>query len=131
MRIMIFENDAVTASYLTHILKQSGHQVFLAKDGGNTAEQLRRSPADLVITDIFLANTSGLQVVLDVKGCSPGTKVLAVSGGGETLNFDYLDYALEFGADAVLRKPLDETSLLSVLEAFSPSGEELERLATA
>lgn len=131
MRIMIFENDAVTASYLTHILKRSGHQVFLAKDGGNTVEQLRRSHADLVITDIFLANTSGLQVVLDVKGCSPGTKVLAVSGGGETLNFDYLDYALEFGADAVMRKPLDETSLLSVLEAFSPGGEGGGHQATA
>jgi len=131
MRIMIFENDAVSAEYLSQLLRRQGHRVFMAKDGGNTAEQLRRNPADLVITDIFLANISGLQVVLDVKGCSPGTKVLAVSGGGNTLNFDYLDYALEFGADAVLRKPLDESSLLSVLKTFTPGGEVHEQRATA
>jgi len=131
MRIMIFENDVLSAEYLARMLSCKGHDVVFAKDGCDTAELLRRHPSDLVITDIFLTNTSGLQIVLDVKGCSPGTKVLAVSGGGSTMNFDYLDYALEFGADAVLRKPLDEARLFRVLEMFALGGSAHPLMASA
>lgn len=118
---MLIENDVVSASHITEMLKKVGHKVMLARDGSTLPEILREAQVDMVITDIFLDSTSGLQVVLDVKELAPGVKVLAISGGGRTLNFDYLDYALEFGADAVMRKPLEEARLMSLLERFAPS----------
>lgn len=119
MKIMLFENDLLSATYIEEMLKKNGHLVILAKDGGNMPEMLRDNPVDLVITDIFLDNVSGLQIVLDVKEHAPEVKVLAISGGGDKLNYDYLDYALEFGADAVLRKPLEESRLTTVLDTMS------------
>lgn len=116
---MLIENDAVSANHITEMLKKVGHKVMLARDGSCLPEVLGSAQVDMVITDIFLDSTSGLQVVLDVKDIAPGVKVLAISGGGRTLNFDYLDYALEFGADAVMRKPLDESRLISLLDQFS------------
>ncbi len=116
---MLFENDQVSASFIAELLRKRGHVVTLAKDGGNMPEMLRNNPVDMVITDIFLDNVSGLQIVLDVKEHAPGVKVLAISGGGGRQSYDYLDYALEFGADAVMRKPLEEARLTSLLNTMT------------
>lgn len=122
MRIMIVENDVASASQIAGILLKCGHEVVMAEELYCLDEIKSNGRIDMVITDIFLNNASGLQIVLDVKGYDPGIKVVAMSGGGPSISTDYLDYAMEFGADAVVRKPLDEASIVALLKKFSPSG---------
>jgi DNA-binding NtrC family response regulator len=118
VHILIVENDLVSATHVAEIARRGGHDVTLAEELYCLDEIKACGTVDVVITDIFLQNTSGLQIVLDVKKHHPGIKVVAMSSGGVTRNFDYLDYAVEFGADAVVRKPVDEAGLIGLLEGL-------------
>jgi len=120
VHIMIVENDLVSAFHVAEIVKRGGHDVTMAEELYCLDEIKGHGAIDVVITDIFLQNTSGLQIVLDVKKFNPDIKVVAMSSGGVSRNFDYLDYAVEFGADAVVRKPVDEACLISLLERLGP-----------
>lgn len=132
MRILIVENDSVSAAYLAAMLRNQGHEAIITQELHCLDEIRTSGRVDVVITDIFLDNTSGLQIVLDVKDHYPDIKVVAISGGGEGGNFDYLDYAVEFGADAVVRKPAEPHVLAELLNGFagvSASGGQAEEAA--
>ena len=116
MHIMIVENDLVSACHVAEIVKRGGHDVLMGEELYCIDGLKEHGAIDVVITDIFLQDTSGLQIVLDVKKFNPDIKVVAMSAGGASKNFDYLDYAVEFGADAVVRKPVDEAGLIGLLE---------------
>lgn len=116
---MIVENDSASATQIARMLLKCGHEVIMAEELYCLDEIKAQGRVDMVITDIFLNNASGLQIVLDVKGYDPGIKVVAMSGGGPSISTDYLDYAMEFGADAVVRKPLDEANVADLLKKFS------------
>lgn len=120
VRIMIVEDDIESATNMAEMLMRNGHDVVLSDDLYCLDLIKRQGGVDVVITDIFLCRRSGLQIVLDVKDYDSEIKVIAMSSGGSSYNFDYLDYAVEFGADAVMRKPLDETSVVKLIERFSP-----------
>ena len=122
MRIMIVEDDMESATSIAEILIRNGHDVILSDDLYCLDLIKQEGGVDMVITDIFLCRRSGLQIVLDVKDYNSGITVIAMSNGGAAYNFDYLDYAMEFGADAVLRKPLDERSVVRMVERFSSGG---------
>ena len=119
LRIMIVENDVASATQIAGMLLKCGHEVIMAEELYCLDEIKSRGQVDMVITDIFLNNASGLQIVLDVKGYDPGIKVVAMSGGGPSISTDYLDYAMEFGADAVVRKPLNEANMADLLKKLS------------
>ena len=118
VNILIVENDIVTGCQLAEMLRRKGHDAVMVEELYCLDEIRARGSVDMVITDIFLSDISGLQIVLDVKEFDPGIKVVAMSGGGPALLFDYLDYAREFGADAVVRKPLDEAGVTRLLAQF-------------
>jgi len=120
--ILIVENDIVTGYHLAETLRRIGHEAVLVDELSCLEEIKARGGVDMVITDIFLNDVSGLQIVLDVKGFDPGIKVVAMSGGGPSAVFDYLDYAREFGADAVVRKPIDEAGMASLLRQLPSLG---------
>ena len=118
MRIMIVEDNTDSATNIAEILIKNGHDVILSDDLYCLDLIKQQGGVDMVITDIFLYRRSGLQIVLDVKDYNSGITVIAMSNGGSAYNYDYLDYAMEFGADAVIRKPLDERSVVSMVDRF-------------
>ncbi len=118
VKIMIVDEDQAAAADMAELLTRSGHDVVLADDLYCMEHLRAQGNIDMVITDIFMYHRSGLQIVLDVKGYDAGIKVIAVAGRGNG-DADYLDCAVEFGADAVLRKPVDGSSVVSLVERLS------------
>lgn len=116
MRILIVEDDMEAASSMAALLMCNGHDVVLSDDLCCLDLIKQQGGVDMVITGIFLRRNSGLQIVLDVKDYDASIKVIAVSNGGSSHNFDYLDYAMEFGADAVIRTPVEEHAVLRLVE---------------
>lgn len=123
VRILIVENDALFAKELAETLHRHGHEIRLSGELRCLENIRRMADVDAVFTGIFLENISGLQIVLDIKKFDPSIKVVAISSKGAGGQFDYLDYAVEFGADAVLRKPLDQKRLAEVLLLVAGEGQ--------
>lgn len=62
---------------------------------------------DVVITDIFMPERDGLDVLREVRQRTPETPVIAISGGWHSFTSSQaLDWARTLGADGTLDKPV-------------------------
>jgi CheY-like chemotaxis protein len=112
-RILVIEDDPSMQALLRDVLLDVGHVVFVANDGREGVSRYRRHHPDLVITDIFMPERNGLDVVLDLA--SSNANVIAISGGGDLDRADHLDDAIQFGARRTLRKPFTVDALLTAV----------------
>lgn len=108
-RILVIEDDDAHRHMLTAALKGAHYEIREAPDGEKGCELYRQNPCDLIITDIFMPEKEGLEVILDLKAEFPEVKIMAISGGGYKSNFladEILNIAKDLGADTVMSKPI-------------------------
>jgi CheY-like chemotaxis protein len=98
------------------LLERAGYEVELAPNGARALELQRARPSEVLITDIFMPETDGLETIARFRREHPGVRIIAMSGGGVHVRGEtYLATAGIAGADAVLRKPFDRQVLLDTL----------------
>ena len=73
----------------------------------------RHEHPDLVITDIFMPERNGLDVILELA--SDDVMIIAISGGGDLDRGDHLDDAIHFGARRSLTKPFTVDALIAAV----------------
>lgn len=101
------------------ILEGAGYAVDLAEDGEAGLRALRTQAVDVIVTDIFMPNRDGLELIAQLRADYPAVKVLAVSGGGSVVRGEgYLATAREIGAHSILAKPFDQQDLLRAVSAL-------------
>ncbi len=116
-RILLIDDDHQIVALLTEVLTHHGHHVMAAADGRVGLRLVAEHHPDLVITDIFLPEIDGLEVIWRLRD-ERGLKVIALSGGGQLGDLQFLKHAHLFGALRTMAKPLD-------LEAFVRMVDEL------
>ena len=116
-RILVIDDEEDVRTVMKGVLQSAGHEVACASDGEQGLATLRRSGANLVLTDILMPEKEGLETIREIKEQFPSVKVIAMSGGGRKLrSTGHLFTADELGANAVLRKPFDAAVLLKSVE---------------
>ena len=119
IRILVIDDNADIRELLQIVLGQAGYAVVLAGDGSEGLDLQRSTPCDVAITDIFMPHQDGIETIDQLRKEFPGTKIIAMSGGGRVVTgqtgVDYLGTAREFGASRLLRKPFDIEALLEVV----------------
>jgi len=122
-RILVIDDDATIRLSLKLALEDVGHHVEEAANGLKGIDQFRANPADLVVTDIFMPEKEGMELIDEIKRDRPETKIIAISGGGRMNPDDYLTIARRLGADRTLLKPFDIDLLLDTVDALlQPDG---------
>lgn len=100
------------------ILEAAGHRVACAADGREAVKILAGQTFDLVITDMLMPDSDGLELLASVKKNRAATPVLVMSGGGMIGVGDYLKVAQKLGAHAVLAKPFTSEALLAAVDGL-------------
>ena len=119
-RILIIDDDDLTQSMLKIALEQQGHDVYQAFDGFQGIALIREEKFDLIITDIWMPETDGLEVIQRVHQEFPHSKILAISGGSNKCpGLEALTVARALGAKKLLRKPFGEQELLEAIDAIA------------
>jgi DNA-binding response OmpR family regulator len=116
--ILVVDDNPDLGLTLKMALELEGFQVELATTGGQALALQRQKPAAVVITDIFMPDTDGFELIATIKREFPATRIVVMSGGGQRLKRDYLTSAELIGVDATLQKPFDIVDLIKVLKAF-------------
>jgi DNA-binding NtrC family response regulator len=111
-KILLIEDQSFTATIMETVLKSAGHIVSVARDGEKGLAAFAADRPDVVITDIVLPKVDGLEVIRNILAQVPGFPVIALTGGGNTGTYSYLDKARELGALEVFRKPVTAEQLL-------------------
>jgi two-component system, chemotaxis family, chemotaxis protein CheY len=112
-KILVIEDNAMVRNTVMRILQSAGYQVVIANDGLQGIHAFRKEQPDLVISDIIMPEQEGIATIRQILGEKPGTKIIAISGGGRIGNTDFLQIARKMGAIDALAKPFDPEELLS------------------
>ena len=105
-RVLVIEDDADLRSLIHSYLEEEGFEVSTAADGREGIQRQRSTPAEVVVTDIFMPNKEGIETVFDLKHEFPDTRIIVVSGGAHMVKgLDYLGLARQLGANRTLSKP--------------------------
>lgn len=114
-KVLIIDDDAALRRLIRRILTAAGHPVVEARDGADGMRRFAAEAPALVITDIIMPDQEGMRTILDIRAAGSRVGVIAMSGGGVGRAQDYLDMAVDLGADAALRKPFRPNELLALV----------------
>jgi len=115
-KILVVDDEKQIRDMLTQILTRAGHEVNLAEDGVVAMSKYRESPAELIITDLMMANKNGLELIQDITREFGEVRVIAISGGAPGTPSDYyLSVAKLMGASRILDKPFTKDELLEAV----------------
>ncbi|PCJ54387.1 MAG: response regulator [Candidatus Hydrogenedentota bacterium] len=115
-KILIIDDDAQIRSLVTKIMEIAGHEVVCAEDGVDGMKFFKGDSFDLVITDIIMPHKEGLETIVELKEYNPDIPIVAMSGGGRVEPDDYLKLAKIRGASVILKKPVEGSMLVTIVE---------------
>jgi DNA-binding NtrC family response regulator len=102
-RLLLVDDDALIANSLSEFLKLEGYRVDTAGDGAQAIELLATHRYNLVITDVNMPRTNGLELLRSIKNQHPEVVVLVITGYGTIEN---AVEAVKMGAFEYLTKPI-------------------------
>jgi DNA-binding response OmpR family regulator len=115
-RILIIDDEATFRGLLRRMLKQAGYEVLEAADGTAGVASYRENLPDLVIVDLYTPGKKGIDVITELRRDFPDVKIIAMSGGGPTGDFDPLSAAMALGAQHTFLKPFNHQKLLAAIK---------------
>lgn len=122
-KILLVEDEDLSRDALTRLLKMSAYNVKGAASGKIALSLLTNEQFDIVITDLFLPDSNGIDILKKAKDFSPYTEVILITGhaSAETAvkamkegAFDYITKPLNFDELSILiSKALEKRQLLT------------------
>jgi len=116
-RILVIDDEQLLRSTVVTILTRAGFSVEEASDGQAGIAMFHKNPPDVVLTDIFMPNRDGIEIIKELKHSNSQTRIIAMTGGGHLRMMEIASAAKVLGADHVLDKPFDSESLLAAINA--------------
>ena len=111
--ILVVDDDAQILELVARFLRSSGFTVRTARDGREMTASLAESPVDLIVLDLMLPGTSGLDLCRDLRKTSPVPVIMLTAKGDDVDRIT----GLEVGADDYLAKPFNPRELLARVKA--------------
>jgi len=119
MRILVAEDDAPLADFLRQRLVQEQFVVQLASDGIEAQRLAANQAFDLVILDLDLPGTAGLDVLRNIRSRKPDLPVMVVTGSSQV---EERVRGLDAGADDYVGKPFVFAELAARIRAVLRRG---------
>jgi CheY-like chemotaxis protein len=116
-KILVIDDDESVRSMLTRVLTSSGHEIQTAINGSKVAQIMESFAPELVITDIIMPEADGLETIRELRSGFPQVHIIAISGGGLSIELDHLPIARMLGAELTLKKPIDNDKLREAIDS--------------
>ncbi|MCC5871442.1 MAG: EAL domain-containing protein [Gammaproteobacteria bacterium] len=111
--VLIVDDQPRMRESLGALLGSRGYGVELADSGGAALARLERAPVpDLILLDLVMPGTSGLDVIAALAARELDTRIVVLSGAA---SFEHVKRALTQGAADFLRKPFEAEELFTTL----------------
>ncbi len=111
-KILIVDDDDVLRESMVNILENEGYIIDVAKSGYEAEMKLMNQVYNLVLLDIRLPDTTGIQLLSKINEYAPRMKKIVLTGFPDT---ETAIKSVNEKADAYLVKPFDPEELLIVI----------------
>ncbi len=112
-KILIVDDDQKTVELVRLYLENDGYQVFSAMDGRLALSEVKKSNPDLIVLDLMLPKTDGLDVCRQIRAES---NIPIIMPTARTTEEDKLA-GLDIGADDYITKPFSPREVLARVRA--------------
>lgn len=112
---MVVDDDAGIRRALHILLTRAGYRVTQARNGLEALRLWKDAGGDLVITDLHMPEKNGIEMIIELLSHSPGIRIIAMSGGGQTRKLDLLGNATLLGAVFTIEKPFTLNEMMTVV----------------
>ncbi|HEX2250902.1 MAG TPA: response regulator [Gemmatimonadales bacterium] len=121
-RILIVDDDASIRRTLHLLLSKAGYEVIQASDGSEAVRLWREHGGDLVITDLHMPEKDGIETIIELLSHTPGLRIIAMSGGGQTKRLNLLGNMALLGSILTVEKPFTLDEMISAVNrALEPT----------
>jgi UDP-3-O-[3-hydroxymyristoyl] N-acetylglucosamine deacetylase len=110
--ILIVDDEERIRSSLTGILRDEGFRVIDSGEAARVVEIVEQENPRLVLLDVWMPERDGIDLLRQIKLCSPQTEVVMISGHG---NIQSAVTAIKLGAADFIEKPFSVESLLGTI----------------
>lgn len=112
-RILVADDERAARMTLEAPLRLSGYEVVTVSDGREAMEISRREPFDLVLSDVFMQDIGGLELVRQYREINPSTPIILMTAQG---SLETAVEAVEQGAYDFIAKPFKIDEVLALVE---------------
>lgn len=112
-KILLIEDEELIITLLQRKLEKEGYKVFVARDGVEGMEKVRKETPDIVLLDIVMPRMGGLEVLEELRRDKKlrSIPVIVISNSGQPVE---LDRAKKLGArDWLIKTEFDPKEVIS------------------
>ena len=113
VKVLVVDDEDGVRNTLSEFLEKKGYEAISASGGEEALEKMKAAP-DIVLLDIMMPDTNGMEILNKIKEMSPSTDVIMITGliehevGLESrkqgafefvtkpIDFDHLEFLLYF-----------------------------------
>jgi DNA-binding NtrC family response regulator len=112
--VLVIDNNEVMRTSCEQILTKSGYRVTAVADAASGLDLIASLPPSVVVLDLFLPTTSGLDLIPRIREIAPDTAVIVITGYP---TIETAVAAMKHGATDFLPKPFTPERLRSAVAA--------------
>lgn len=110
--LLIVDDELGMRQFLTHLFQREGHEVRVAESGRKAMSLLQEEPADLIISDVKMADMGGIELLRAARELLPQVEVVLMTAFA---NVETAREAFLLGAYDFVQKPFDNDLLKEVV----------------
>jgi len=114
LRLLAIDDQAVILDLISAMGNSLGYQVDTASSGEKGIQYAQQQNYDIILTDLAMPDTSGLEVARRIHLHHPATPIILVTGWEATIDKDQLE---SVGIREVLYKPFRIEQLTDIVQA--------------
>jgi DNA-binding NtrC family response regulator len=113
--VLVVDDDCALSRALEAVLRRDGYPVVIATNSRAAMDAIARHRIVLVISDIFMPEGDGLELLNFLRQLNPRPPIVAMSGAGVGRLGNILEIAGALGAARILPKPFAPSQLLGLV----------------
>src|SRR5438270_7131296 len=106
--LLIVDDELSMRQFLTHLFQRDGHSIRVAENGRQAMAMLREQPADVIISDVKMADMGGIDLLRAARELQPEIEVIMMTAFA---NEQTAHEAFLLGAFDFVHKPFDNNLL--------------------
>ena len=118
LTVLLVEDDSDSKKIMHDLLSDNFEKDFTAQNGDEGLKKFKKYNPNMVITDVFMPISDGLDMTRYIKEISKDTPVIVLSAHSEK---ETLLKAIDVGVDKYLIKPIMADDLLKTIENVAKS----------
>ncbi len=116
-KVLIVDDEPNILMSLEFLLKKSGYQVYIARDGSEALDIVNKEVPEMILLDIMMPDVDGYEVCQKIKKDLTTSHIKIVFLSAKSKQED-IAKGYEMGADLYITKPFSTRNLIAQLDTL-------------